>query len=39
MLAILFANLMAPLIDYFVVEAHVKRRLAARNAAQTEAGT
>ncbi|PCH50642.1 MAG: NADH:ubiquinone reductase (Na(+)-transporting) subunit B [Cellvibrionales bacterium] len=28
MLAILFANLFAPLIDYFVVEANVKRRLA-----------
>lgn len=28
MLAILFANLTAPLIDYFVVKANVKRRLA-----------
>jgi len=28
MLAILFANLFAPLIDYFVVEANIKRRLA-----------
>jgi Na+-transporting NADH:ubiquinone oxidoreductase subunit B len=28
MLAILFANLFAPLIDHFVVEANVKRRLA-----------
>lgn len=28
MLAILFANLFAPLIDYFVVQANVKRRLA-----------
>jgi len=28
MLAILFANLFAPLIDYFVVKANVKRRLA-----------
>ncbi len=26
MLAILFANLFAPLIDYFVVESHIKRR-------------
>jgi len=26
MLAILFANLFAPLIDYFVVENHIKRR-------------
>jgi Na+-transporting NADH:ubiquinone oxidoreductase subunit B len=26
MLAILFANLFAPLIDYFVVEGHIKRR-------------
>jgi Na+-transporting NADH:ubiquinone oxidoreductase subunit B len=32
MLAILFGNVFAPTIDYFVVEAHVKRRLA-RNAA------
>lgn len=32
MLAILFANVMAPLIDYYVVQANVKRRLA-RNAA------
>ena len=30
MLAILFANLFAPLIDYFVIEANIKRR-AARN--------
>lgn len=28
MLAILFANLCAPLIDYFVVEANIKRRVA-----------
>jgi Na+-transporting NADH:ubiquinone oxidoreductase subunit B len=28
MLAILFANLFAPLIDHFVVEANIKRRLA-----------
>ena len=28
MLAILFANLFAPLIDYFVTEANIKRRLA-----------
>ncbi|MFA5630779.1 MAG: NADH:ubiquinone reductase (Na(+)-transporting) subunit B [Porticoccaceae bacterium] len=28
MLAILFANLFAPMIDYFVVQANVKRRLA-----------
>jgi Na+-transporting NADH:ubiquinone oxidoreductase subunit B len=28
MLAILFANLFAPLIDYFVVEANIKRRMA-----------
>ena len=28
MLAILFANLCAPLIDYFVVQANIKRRLA-----------
>jgi Na+-transporting NADH:ubiquinone oxidoreductase subunit B len=28
MLAILFANLSAPLIDYFVVKANVKRRIA-----------
>lgn len=32
MLAILFGNVFAPLIDYFVVQANVKRRLA-RNAA------
>ncbi len=32
MLAILFANVMAPLIDYYVVQANVKRRLA-RNVA------
>ena len=31
MLAILFANMFAPLIDYFVVQANVKRRIA-RNA-------
>jgi len=30
MLAILFANLTAPLIDYFVIQANIKRR-AARN--------
>ena len=28
MLAILFANLSAPLIDYFVVKANIKRRIA-----------
>lgn len=28
MLAILFANLFAPLIDHFVVQANIKRRLA-----------
>ena len=28
MLAILFANLFAPLIDYFVTEANIKRRVA-----------
>jgi Na+-transporting NADH:ubiquinone oxidoreductase subunit B len=28
MLAILFANLFAPLMDHFVVQANVKRRLA-----------
>ena len=28
MLAILFANLMAPLIDHFIVQANIKRRLA-----------
>jgi Na+-transporting NADH:ubiquinone oxidoreductase subunit B len=28
MLAILFANLFAPLIDHFVVNANIKRRLA-----------
>jgi len=28
MLAILFGNVMAPLIDYFVVQANIKRRLA-----------
>jgi Na+-transporting NADH:ubiquinone oxidoreductase subunit B len=28
MLAILFANLFAPLIDHYVVQANVKRRLA-----------
>ncbi|MCU0234540.1 MAG: RnfABCDGE type electron transport complex subunit D [Thermoanaerobaculales bacterium] len=32
MLAILFMNMFAPLIDYFVVQANIKRRLA-RNAA------
>lgn len=32
MLAILFGNVLAPLIDYFVVQANIKRRLA-RNAA------
>jgi Na+-transporting NADH:ubiquinone oxidoreductase subunit B len=26
MLAILFANIFAPLIDYFVVQANIKRR-------------
>ena len=28
MLAILFANLFAPLIDHFVVQANIRRRLA-----------
>jgi Na+-transporting NADH:ubiquinone oxidoreductase subunit B len=28
MLAILFGNVFAPLIDYYVVKAHIKRRLA-----------
>ncbi|MFT6927407.1 MAG: Na+-transporting NADH:ubiquinone oxidoreductase subunit B, partial [Psychromonas sp.] len=28
MLAILFANLFAPLFDYFVVQGNIKRRLA-----------
>jgi Na+-transporting NADH:ubiquinone oxidoreductase subunit B len=28
MLAILFANLFAPLFDHFVVQANIKRRLA-----------
>jgi len=28
MLAILFGNVMAPLIDYFVVQSNIKRRLA-----------
>jgi len=28
MLAILFANLFAPLMDHYVVQANVKRRLA-----------
>jgi Na+-transporting NADH:ubiquinone oxidoreductase subunit B len=28
MLAILFANLFAPLIDHFVVQGNIKRRLA-----------
>ena len=28
MLAILFANLCAPLIDHFIVQANIKRRLA-----------
>jgi Na+-transporting NADH:ubiquinone oxidoreductase subunit B len=32
MLAILFANVMAPLIDHVVIQANIKRRLA-RNAA------
>jgi Na+-transporting NADH:ubiquinone oxidoreductase subunit B len=32
MLAILFANVFAPLIDYFVIQANIKRRLA-RNGA------
>ncbi|WP_292754304.1 RnfABCDGE type electron transport complex subunit D, partial [Methylophaga sp. UBA4502] len=27
MLAILFANIFAPLIDYFVVQSNIKRRL------------
>jgi Na+-transporting NADH:ubiquinone oxidoreductase subunit B len=28
MLAILFANMFAPTIDYFVVQSNIKRRLA-----------
>jgi Na+-transporting NADH:ubiquinone oxidoreductase subunit B len=28
MLAILFGNLFAPLIDYFVVQSNIKRRMA-----------
>jgi Na+-transporting NADH:ubiquinone oxidoreductase subunit B len=28
MLAILFANIFAPMIDHFVVQANIKRRLA-----------
>ena len=28
MLAILFANLTAPLIDYFVMQSNIKRRIA-----------
>jgi Na+-transporting NADH:ubiquinone oxidoreductase subunit B len=28
MLAILFGNLFAPLLDYFVIKANVKRRIA-----------
>jgi Na+-transporting NADH:ubiquinone oxidoreductase subunit B len=32
MLAILFGNVLAPLIDYFVIQTNIKRRLA-RNAA------
>jgi Na+-transporting NADH:ubiquinone oxidoreductase subunit B len=28
MLAILFGNVMAPLIDYFVIQANIKRRAA-----------
>ena len=28
MLAILFGNVFAPLIDYFVIQANIKRRLA-----------
>ena len=28
MLAILFGNVMAPLIDYYVIQANVKRRMA-----------
>ena len=27
MLAILFANVFAPLIDHFVVQAHIKKRM------------
>ena len=30
MLAILFGNLFAPLIDYFVIQANIKRRAARR---------
>ncbi len=30
MLAILFGNLFAPLIDYFVMQANIKRRAARR---------
>ena len=36
MLAILFGNVFAPLIDYFVVQANVRRRVA-RQAAATQA--
>ena len=28
MLAILFGNVMAPLIDYYVIQANIKRRMA-----------
>jgi len=33
MLAILFMNVFAPLIDHFVMQGHIKRRRALRNAA------
>ncbi|MFP5441634.1 MAG: RnfABCDGE type electron transport complex subunit D, partial [Gammaproteobacteria bacterium] len=33
MLAILFANLVAPTIDYYVMQANIKRRLARQSAA------
>ena len=32
MLAILFGNLLAPLIDHFVVQNNIKKRLALQNA-------
>ena len=42
MLAILFANIFAPLIDYFVVQANVRRRqkrLASRRAGSPDAAS
>ena len=32
MLAILFGNLLAPLVDHFVVQNNIKKRLALQNA-------